>query len=533
MGRMNFSIIIGLVLALVGCEQKPNTPLEIVDTLIRGGLIYDGAGGEAFKADVAITSGVITFVGDASGVNFSPKETIDASGLMVTPGFIDMHSHSTPEEDYAREGLPYIYQGVTTASLGLDGDGTQEITARYEGLKRSGTGTNHFSYVGHNHARTEVMGEENRDPKADEMIAMKVIIRQGMEEGAFGISSGLFYVPGKYSKTSEVIELTKVAAEYDGIYDTHDRDLGASYKGIGYLASIREGIEIGEKSGARVIFSHFNAQGASNYGRANEGAALINDARARGVEIVGAQHVYDATQSSIRAYTLPPWATDGGYEATVARFGDPKAIARLDIETMEMLAIRGGPSKIKLIDANPELNGKTLDIVANERGQTVPEAVRQIYKDRQGSVMNLELYDDNNTKYLAQMDWMMTSTDGRPPRPDQVSAHPRTYGTFTKKLREYVIQDKLISMPFVVRSMSGLAADFLHLSNRGYIRVGQAADIAIFDRDKIKDVTSYEDPKQFSEGTAYVLVNGEFALKDGVHTGTLAGVNILRDGSSF
>ena len=524
MSMWKFVIILGFVTALFGCSEPPTE----IDTLIMNGLIYDGSGGESYGADIGIKGGKISFIGDAESANLKTPNVIFADGLMVTPGFIDMHSHSNPESEYARAGLPYIYQGITTASLGLDGAGTHEITKRYEGFKRDGIGINHFSYVGHNWVRTQAMGEDARAPSEGEMNVMKAMIRQGMEEGAFGMSSGLFYVPGKYSETSEVIEIAKIAAEYEGIYDTHDRDLGASYNGIGYLPSIREGIKIGEMSGTRVIFSHFNAQGAHNYGRANEGAAIINEARLRGVEVAGAQHVYNATQSSIRAYTLPPWATDGGYEATIARFDNLEAVAKLDIETMEMLAIRGGPSKIKLIDVNPEINGKTLDVVASERGQTVPEAVRKIYRDRQGSVMNLELYDDNNTKYLAQEEWMMTCTDGRVPHPDQVSAHPRTYGTFTKKLREYALEDRLISMPFAIRSMTGLAADFLRLEDRGYLKVGQAADIAIFDPAKIRDVTTYEDPKRFSEGTIHVLVNGEFVLKDGVHNGALAGIPILR-----
>ncbi|MGY8986227.1 MAG: N-acyl-D-amino-acid deacylase family protein [Sphingomonadales bacterium] len=524
-----FGLIFGFVLTLHGCSEPPTE----IDTLIMNGLIYDGTGSDPFEADIGIKGGKILFMGDAESSNFKALHVINADGLMVTPGFIDMHSHSEPESEYARAGLPYIYQGVTTASLGLDGNGTHEISNRYEGFKKEGIGVNHFSYVGHNWVRKQAMGEVARAPSEVEMGAMKSMIRQGMEEGAFGVSSGLFYVPGKYSETPEIIELAGIAAEYEGIYDTHDRDMGAAYNGIGYLSSIQEGIEIGEKSGTRVIFSHFNAQGAHNYGRANEGAAIINEARLRGVEVAGAQHVYNATQSSIRAYTLPPWATDGGYKATVARFDDLEALAKLDIETMEMLAIRGGASKIKLIDPNPEINGKTLDIVAFERGQTVPEAVRELYRDRQGSVMNLELYDDNNTKFLSQEDWMMTCTDGRIPHPDQVSAHPRTYGSFTKKLREYVLAEKIISMSFAVRSMSGLAADFLHLKNRGYLKVGQAADIAIFDISKIMDVTSYENPKQFSQGARFVLVNGKFALKDGAHTGKLAGVSILRDGNTF
>lgn len=526
-------IVISLLFGWISQAHAEQEKATVVDMLIRGGLIYDGAGGEAFRGDIAITKDVITFIGDAGQKNFSAKQTLDASGLMVTPGFIDMHSHAMPEADFARAGLPFIYQGITTTSLGLDGDGTADIAERYDEFAQSGIGPNVFSYVGHNYIRKKVMGEADRSPTLSELNSMKLLVEKGMLEGAFGLSTGLFYVPGYYASTHEVIELAKVAASYGGIYDTHDRDLGASYKGIGYLKSIEEAIEIGEKSGTRVIFSHFNAQGLGNYGRANEGAALVEAARARGVDVAAAQHVYNATQSSLRAYALPRWASSGGYDAVMARFEDPEIVKKLDIQTMEMLAIRGGPSKIKFIDSAPELNGLTLDVVAYNMGMTVPSAVRQILREKKGGVMNLELYDDNNTKFLAQKSWMMTCTDGRPPSPDQAISHPRVYGAFTKKLREYVLQEKLISMSFAIRSMTGLAADFLNLQNRGYLKVGQYADIAVFDQQKIKDVTTYDDPKQFSQGTVYVLVNGVLQLKDGIHTGSLSGVSFLRGGQVY
>ncbi|GHF17838.1 N-acyl-D-amino-acid deacylase [Kordiimonas sediminis] len=522
-------------LALAACDTGQGTApsTEKVDTVITGGLLYDGTGGKPYTANIAIKDGTIVYIGTASDKSFDATTTIDATGLMVTPGFIDMHSHNTPEEDYAREGLPYIYQGITTTSLGLDGFGTPHIKKRYDSLKKTGFGPNLFSYVGHNTIRRTVMGDADRAPTDTELKQMKSLVKTGMDEGAFGLSSGLFYVPGSYSSTDEVVALASVAAPYGGIYDTHDRDLGAAYKGIGYLASIKEGIEIGERSGTRVIFSHFNAQGIQNYGRANEGAALINEARARGVDVAGAQHVYNATRSSLSAYALPRWAAAGGYDAIMKRFEDPEIIKQLDVQTMEMLAIRGGASKIKLVDPSPDINGLTLDIAAQNMGLSVQEAVRQLIREKKTAVMNLELYDDNNTRYLAKQSWMMTCTDGRPPHPDQASAHPRTYGAFTKKLYEYVIEDNMISMAFAVRSMSGLAADFLGLENRGYLKVGQAADIAVFDRDKIKVKATYEAPKELSEGTVHVLVNGDFLLKDGAPTGALSGVAILRGGETY
>ena len=217
---------------------------------------------------------------------------------------------------------------------------------------------------------------------------MRALVRRAMDEGAHGLSSGLFYLPGSYSETEEVIELNRIAAEYPGaIYDTHDRDLGAAYPSFGYLRSIEEGIRIGEEAGTKVIFSHFNAQGARNYGRAPEGAALIEAARARGVEVAGAHHMYTATQSNLRSYTIPGEFVDGGDTAMVRRFDDPDTAAVIDRHTREMLAIRGGADKLLFADRRPELNGSTLQEVADEWGVEPSVAARRILRAGNAAVM--------------------------------------------------------------------------------------------------------------------------------------------------
>jgi N-acyl-D-amino-acid deacylase len=498
----------------------------VVDLLLRDGLVYDGSGSQPIVQDVGITGDRIRFVGRAD--DLGAREIVDASGLMVTPGFIDMHSHAVLHLDYAKGALPFLYQGITTTVDGLDGGGSPDVAREFEGFRKNGIGTNAILFVGHGAVRRSVMGDEDRAPGDDELEEMKALVKKGMEEGAFGLSTGLFYVPGSYATTGEVIELAKVAAPYDGIYDTHDRDLGATYEGIGYLESIREGIRIGEESGTRVIFSHFNAQGAHNYGRAPEGARLLEEARARGVMVAAAQHVYTATQSSLSAYAIPRWASAGGREAMLERFDHPDTVKRLDVETLEMLAIRGGAAKLLFADPRPELNGRTLAEVAADRGLPVPEMVREILQDGNASVMNLDLYDLENTRYLAKQEWMMTCTDGRHPDPGQEVTHPRVYGAFTRKLRQFVLDEGAISMPFAIRSMTGLAADFLKLPDRGYVRAGMAADIVVLDRDSVRDLATYESPHRYSQGTVHVLVNGTFAVRDGKHTGALAGRPIPR-----
>lgn len=518
--------IVPLVLA-VGLAHCGGDPAP-ADILLTGGVVIDGSGSDPFTADVAVRADRIVFVGDALAAGTRATDTIDVAGLLVTPGFIDMHSHAELDEAYGRDGSAFLYQGITTVVLGLDGGGSPDVGERLSRWTSNGIGVNGLTFVGHGAVRRRVLDMENRAPDVVELERMRELVRGGMEQGAFGLSSGLFYTPGFFAETEEVIELARVAAEFGGIYDTHDRDLGASYQGIGYLASIEEGIRIGEESGARTIFSHFNAQGAHNYGRAPEGAALIESARARGVEVAAAQHVYTATQSSLRAYAVPRWAAAGGDSAMVRRFDHPDTARMLDSQTDEMLEIRGGAGKIRFVDPRPDLNGHTLDVVAARMGLPVPRAVRAILRQGNASVMNLDLYDTENTRYLAQQPWMMTCTDGRTPAPGQAITHPRVFGAFTRKLRQFVLDERVIELPFAVRSMTGLAADFLRLPDRGYVRAGMKADLAVLERARIMDRATYDDPHQYSEGTVHVLVNGRFAIRDGRITGVMAGEALKR-----
>ena len=524
--RRYWSLLAAVAVAALWIGDLRSQPAA--DLLLVGGFVHDGSGQPPGRQDVGVVGERISFVGDAAAAGLDAAVVVDVDGLLVTPGFIDMHSHAELTEDYGQDALPFLHQGSSPRwRIGVDGGGTPDVAEIFAGLEGR-IGVNTFAYVGHGEIRERVIGAVDRAPTAAELNEMRALVRQAMNEGAFGLSTGLFYVPGYYATTEEVIELARVAAAFDGIYDTHDRDLGASYRGVGYLNSIREAIRIGERAGMRVIFSHFNAQGASNYGRAPEGARLIEEARARGVEVAAAQHVYTATQSSLAAYAIPRWASNGGREEMLERFRDPETVRRLNVETLEMLAIRGGADKLLFADPRPELNGRTLAAVAAEWELSIPAAVRRIITAGDAAVMNLDLYDIENTRYLARQPWMMTCTDGRTPSPAQNVTHPRVFGAFTRKLRQFVLDERIIAMPFAIRSMTGLAADFLHLDDRGYLRAGAVADIAVFDRDRIRDRATYDDPRQDAEGTVHVLVNGRFAIRDGNATGALAGQPIRR-----
>ena len=531
-----------VVLPLASCtgdRQRQRAASEAVgdgpaDLLLSGGSVLDGTGAEAAGADVAVTGDRIVFVGDAGESGVAALDTVDVTGFVVTPGFIDMHSHAELGTDHGRDARAFLHQGITSVALGLDGGGSAAVSAQLAAWEEDGIGVNAFLFVGHNSVRAWAMGMEDRAPTGAELDEMRALVRQGMEEGAYGLSSGLFYLPGNYAETEEVIELNRVAAEYPGaIYDTHDRDLGAAYPPFGYLESIAEGIRIGEEAGTRVIFSHFNAQGAHNYGRAHEGAALIEAARARGVKVAGAHHSYTATQSNLRSYTVPGWAAAGGDSAMVRRFDHPDTVGIIDGQTREMLAIRGGAARLLFADPRPDLNGRTLQDVADAWEMEAPAAARRILRDGNAAVMNLGLYDGENLRYLAQRDWMMTCTDGRDPGPARPVTHPRAFGSFTKKIRDLVLDEDLLTLPYTVRSMTGLAADFLGWSERGYLREGSIADIAVLDLATLEDMATYENPHQYSRGTVHVLVNGTFAIRDREATMALAGRPLVRGGAAF
>lgn len=521
------------VLALVAPACSPSSA-EVADVLLLGGSVLDGTGSDAVREDVAVTGDRISFLGDASTGGVQARDTVDVTGLLVTPGLVDMHSHAELDEPYGRAGKAFLFQGITTVAKGVDGGGYPDVAAQMARWMENGIGLNAFTYVGHNVLRRSVMGMDDRAPTAAEMDEMKARVRQAMEEGAVGLSSGLFYLPGNYATTEEVIELNRVASAYPGaIYDTHDRDLGAAYPSFGYLNSVAEAIRIGEEGGTKVIFSHFNPQGAQNYGRAPEGAALIEAAQERGVDVQAAQHVYTATQSNLRSYTVPGWVVAGGDTAMVRRFDDPDTLALIDRQTREMLAIRGGADKLLFADPRPELNGHTLAQVAASWKMSAPAAARRILREDNAAVMNLDLYDIENTRYLARKTWMMTCTDGRDPGPGQNVTHPRVFGAFSKKLRDFALDDTVIPLPFAVRSMTGLAADFLGWTDRGYLRVGWAADIAVLDTARVRDLATYERPQQYAEGTVHVLVNGVFEIRDGAATEALAGRPVLRGGAVY
>lgn len=516
--RVLLALVSANVFAVAVGAQQP------LDVLLVNGRVLDGAGNPWVRQDVGIRGDRIAWTGLAVREKPAARDTVDLRGLYLSPGFIDMHSHADFANARGRAAVPVLTQGITTVLLGIDGNGSNKISEEFAKYRTPGIAVNALRYVGHGAARSAVMGPVARAPSAEELARMKEYVRRGMEEGAIGLSTGLFYFPGTYATTDEVVELNKVAAEYGGVYDTHDRDLGGTYPPIGFLTSMKEAIAIGERAGTPVIFSHIGPQGRHNYRTGGPAAAkLIEEARARGVNVMAALHPYTSTASNLRAYAIPDWAAEGGQAKMVERFRDPQAIARLDRETMEMMQIRGGPEKIVFSDARPQYNGKNLAQIAKEMSLSVPATVRKILEGGNASVMNRDLYDLENIRYLSTREWMMTCTDGGVPNPDVAITHPRSYGAFTRKLRWLVLEDSAITLAFAIRGMTGLPAQFLGLKDRGLVKEGYAADLVVFDLGRLRDKATYYQPHQLSEGMVHVLVNGRFAIRSNKVTGTLAG----------
>jgi N-acyl-D-amino-acid deacylase len=493
---------------------------------LTGGRVLDGAGNPWIRADVAIRGDRIVFVGDARAAGVDAKETVDVADLLVTPGFWDVHSHIDLESTEGKQALPLLYQGITTVVLGIDGQGTNAIRSLFASHEREGIGVNALRYVGHGAARAFVMGASfDREASSEEMEAMKAYVRRGMEEGGIGLSTGLAYNPGFYATTEEVAELARVAASYGGVYDTHDRDMGATYRGVGLLRSIEEAIAIAERSRTALVLSHLGALGRAHEDL-DQAIVRIEAARARGVPVYAGQHPYTASASSFVAQTLPRWVAG----AVRRHLQTAESWRRLEREIPEILEMRGGPEKIVVTDGPPGISGRSLAAIARGWNATAPDAVRRIVLENGEDLgdMNLDIYHPDDIRSLAQKEWMMTCTDGIPPSSEESYTHPRLYGAFTKKLRDLAIDEGIVSLPFAVRGMTSLPSAVFSIPERGLLKVGSYADIAAFEERAIRDLATYDEPRRYSQGTVHVLVNGRFALRDGKPTRILAGRPIPR-----
>ncbi|MEQ8313668.1 MAG: D-aminoacylase [Gammaproteobacteria bacterium] len=494
------------------------------DIIIRNGHVIDGTGTPWYEADVAINDDRIVRVGDLSDA--TAAQTIDASGLIVAPGFIDPHTHAMRGIFDVPNAESALLQGVTTLTEGNDGSSPFPIDEHYRAIEDRRISPNWAVFVGQGTIRANVVGTEDRDPTAAELEQMKTMVRQAMEQGALGISTGLFYVPGSFTDTEEVIELSKVAAEYGGIYISHMREEAAQL-----IDSVNETIRIGEEAGIPVQMTHHKVIGVENWGASVDSLRLVDEARARGVDITIDQYPYTASQTGINAL-IPQWAQEGGRDAMLDRINSPETRQTIKNEVVaKILYDRGGgdPGNV-FISRNswdPEMAGKNLADLAIEAGlEPTPENAADIVFDiirGGGATAVYHAIGPEDVDRIMQHPATAIGSDGPVGIFGEGAPHPRQYGTFARVLGHYVRERGIITLEEAVKKMSSQTARRLNIHDRGLITPGYFADIAVFDADEIIDRATFEDPHQYAVGMHYVLVNGEVVVEDGQHTGRRPG----------
>ncbi len=494
-----------------------------VDLLIRGGRVIDGTGTPARSADVGIREGRITFIGDAAQGGVSATRTIDAAGKVVTPGFIDPHTHTygdlQSDRVERRRNAAYLMQGVTTVVTGNDGSGPPDLAEHFTRWEKGGIGTNAALFVGFGTVRGKVLGPSSAPADAAQLEQMRALVQQGMAGGALGLSTGLYYAPQSYATTEEVIALARVAAAAGGVYDSHLRD-ESSYT-IGVVGAVREAIRIGREAGLPVHIAHLKALGVDVWGRSDSIIAAITAARRAGQRVTADQYPYTASGSGVGASLLPRWAEAGGRDSLRRRAQDPATRERLLADMRENLRRRNGPQSLLITESSrKDLHGKTLEVIATSRGVEPVIAALDIILTGDASVASFNM-DEGDIVRLMQQEFVFTGSDGS-------DGHPRKYGTYPKKLREYVLEKGVIPLETFVRRSSADVADALGIADRGRIAVGQWADVIVFDPAQVRERSTYEKPTELATGMSVVLVNGTVAVEDGRVTTALAGRGIRR-----
>lgn len=508
----------------VSLAQKTDS----ADVLIRGGTVVDGTGSPGRAADVAIRGDRIIFVGNSASAHIHAARTIDAKGLIVAPGFIDSHTHAESDlSSPARHGnVNYLMQGVTTVMTGNDGSSALDVGAALDKWQRQGIGTNAAMFIGQGSVREAVLGMSDAKPTPAQMDSMRALVARGMDGGALGMSTGLYYAPGSYASTEEVIDLAKVAAEKGGIYDTHLRD-ESSYT-VGLIGAVNEAIRIGREAHMRINISHIKALGTDVWGQSDTVIALIKNARAQGIDVVACQYPYTASGTSVGAALLPRWAEEGGRDSLLARIADAPTHARLVAEMQNNLRRRGGAAALLITGGRgtgvtAALRGKTLEQAAKAHNLSPVDEAIEIVKDGDASVASFNMKESDIDNFMKQP-FVMTCSDGS-------GGHPRKYGTFPKKLREYVYTRHVLTLPQMVHGSSEETAQTLGLKDRGTLAVGEYADVIVFDPKTVADKATYEQPTLLAVGMRYVFVNGAPAVDGGKYTGALAGRAIKRSGT--
>jgi dihydroorotase/N-acyl-D-amino-acid deacylase len=511
------------------------TPQDTVFTVIlAGGKVYDGTGADPIVADVGILKDHIAAIGDLHGKRAGLR--LNVRGLAVVPGFIDIHSHAARSQP-ERSGIfrhplaeNYLRQGVTTAIGGPDGSSPYPIGEYLARLEALPAAINFGTFVGHGTIRRRVLGNENRAPTPLELEQMKAMVDSAMREGAFGLSSGLKYVPGAYASTEEVIELARVAARYGGIYISHMRE-----EGLKLLDSVAETIRIGEEAGLPAQITHHKVVGARMWGKSTETLRMVDEARARGVDVTIDQYPYTASSTGL-TILFPAWSLEGDSAALAARLQDPQARARIkEAIIFNLVEDRGGNDPANVVIArcrwDPSLDGKSLADILKERGFPVTmDAAAELaieLQEKGGFQGIFHAMSEEDVQRIMQYPFTMIASDGGIVAPGAGVPHPRNYGTFARVLGRYVRERKVLSFSEAIRKMTSLPASRIGLKDRGVLKVGAIADVAVLDPKTIIDRATFSDPHQYAAGVRHVFVAGKAVLLNGEVTGARPG-RVLR-----
>ncbi len=490
------------------------------DVLIRGATIIDGTGQPAIVADIAIRGERIVAIGKLADLKAS--RVIDAKGLVVAPGFIDLHTHSDDpiQKEKTRANLNYLLQGVTTIVTGNCGGGPTDVAKMFATIDEHGAGTNVIHLIPHGSLRRKVVGEANRAATDDELAEMKTLADREMRAGTWGMSTGLIYTPGCYAPTEELVELSKVVGGHGGIYASHIR--GEDWDSL--LDSIHEAIRIGREAGLPTHISHLKASGPKAWGMMPQACKLIEDARTAGLKVTADQYPYVASSTNLAAMTVPSDEREGGNDVLAKRLKDPDAGPPLRDRIAKTLAERGGGKTIRIASYSKHAawQGKSLDEIAAAESRDVIDIIVEILENGGAAAVSFGMSEDD-VRFAMRQPYVATASDGGAKVPDNTVPHPRSYGCFPRKIGRYAIEEKVLPLEFAIRASSGLPADILTLPERGYLKPGYFADVILFDPAEFRDVATFDDPHQYSRGIRSVWVNGKLAIDDGRFNDTLAG----------
>ncbi len=512
MQKLKSILLLIILVTISSCSKKS---IE-ADILIKNGIVYNGIDTIPSHLSIAIKDDKIVFIGDEKAVDINATKTIDADGLIVSPGFIDPHTHADRDliKKETSHNKPFLFKGVTTVTVGNDGDSFYPFSEYKEIYQKNGIGTNVISLVGHGTIRGQVMGKSDRQATTEEIQKMQELIQQEMDTGAFGLSTGLYYAPGSYSNTKEVIALAQTVAKNNGIYDTHLRD--ESSFSIGLIAAIKEAIEIGRQAKLPIHISHIKCLGVDVWHQSDSIISLIENAQKEGIQLTANQYPYDASATSLKAAVVPRWAESGGIDSLFIRYNNSTLKRKILEDTKNNIIRRGGADKLLIVKTkDATFLGKNVLKISKMLKIQPEDAVFKVLKTGYAKVASFNMNTDDILNFMKQP-WVVTGSDGN-------TGHPRKYGSFPRKYHKYVQQDKVIDIATFINNSTSKTAEILKISNRGKLEKGFYADIIIFNPNTFKDKADYTDAFQLAEGLEYSIINGKLSVEKGKITKQLNG----------